>query len=331
MGPSSIFASAPAIRLLVPLTCKIRKSVAGIIVSVTICESWIGLSIRVSPPALQIGQSSNEGLLTNSGKPLTPQTFQMVLRNPLYAGWVRIPSEPEFPAVRGLHRPIISQELFDRVQAVLDGRAPVAAPKRKFNPNLPLKHFFRCALCDAPLTGGECGGRNKKYGHYWCRNDTCRSVKLRVERLQEEFVAYLRNLTPGKKAISAFPKIAARVWATKQGDAERLTRKLESQLVDRKALKAAFRDKWLRGLLSNEEYKNGDEEFAAEIANLERGLEDTRSERATLDAFIRFSELLLLDIAQAWKIAEPEQRQRVQNLLFESGLHYSPESGILKL
>jgi hypothetical protein len=36
-----------------------------------------------------------------------------------------------------------------------------------------------------------------------------------------------------------------------------------------------------------------------------------------------------MDIAHAWEIADPEQRQRVQNLLFEGGLHYSPESGIL--
>jgi hypothetical protein len=81
--------------------------------------------------------------------------------------------------------------------------------------------------------------------------------------------------------------------------------------------------------VNDDDYKIGDAEYAVEIARLEQGLQDTRSKRVTLDAFIRFSELLLMDIAQAWEIADPEQRQRVQNLLFEGGLHYSPESGIL--
>ena len=36
-----------------------------------------------------------------------------------------------------------------------------------------------------------------------------------------------------------------------------------------------------------------------------------------------------MDIARAWQIAEPEQRQQVQNLLFGDGLHYSPKLGIL--
>ncbi len=36
-----------------------------------------------------------------------------------------------------------------------------------------------------------------------------------------------------------------------------------------------------------------------------------------------------MDIAGAWQIAGPEQRQRVQNLLFQDGLHYVPNSDIL--
>ena len=37
----------------------------------------------------------------------------------------------------------------------------------------------------------------------------------------------------------------------------------------------------------------------------------------------------MMNVARAWEIASPEQRQRVQNLLFGEGLHYSPESGFL--
>jgi hypothetical protein len=36
-----------------------------------------------------------------------------------------------------------------------------------------------------------------------------------------------------------------------------------------------------------------------------------------------------MDIANAWRIAGPEQRQRLQNLLFDGGLDYSPDLGIL--
>ncbi len=41
-----------------------------------------------------------------------------------------------------------------------------------------------------------------------------------------------------------------------------------------------------------------------------------------MEAFLRFAELSLVDIAGTWKMATPENRQKVQNLLFEGGLHY---------
>ena len=104
---------------------------------------------------------------------------------------------------------------------------------------------------------------------------------------------------------------------------------MEAQIEEQKTLRASFKTKWLRGIVSDDDYKVGDVEYAAEIARLDLERAAIRSERATLDAFIRFSELLLMDVAHAWEIADPEQRQRVQNLLFEDGLHYSPESGIL--
>jgi hypothetical protein len=42
-----------------------------------------------------------------------------MLRNPLYAGWVKSGDL----LVRGIHPPIVNQELFDAVQDVLAGRS----------------------------------------------------------------------------------------------------------------------------------------------------------------------------------------------------------------
>ena len=43
---------------------------------------------------------TGEGLRTAAGKPVTKQTFQAMLRNPLYAGWVRIASDIEFEPIK---------------------------------------------------------------------------------------------------------------------------------------------------------------------------------------------------------------------------------------
>ncbi len=274
---------------------------------------------------------TDEGLTTASGKPLSPQTLQAVLRNPLYAGWVTLPSDESFEPVRGLHEPLISQDTFDRVQAILDGRKLTAAPKRKFNPAIPLKCLIKCEACGTPITGGFSGGRgNKKNGgRYWCRKSGCRAVKVSKVQLETEFLGLLRRLKPDSQAVSQFPKIAAKIWAEKQGDAEKETKKLVARMEEQRKLKRELLKAMLSGKVSHSDYEDANTECSAELAVTEQELQAISCKRGTLDAFVRFAELHLTDIAHAWEIAEPEQRQRVQNLLFESGLHYSPDTGIL--
>ena len=85
----------------------------------------------------------------------------------------------------------------------------------------------------------------------------------------------------------------------------------------------------MRGELSRDEFEQANSDFTAEINVIEEQLRAVASRRDTADSFVRFVELQLMDTANAWRIAEPEQRQRVQNLLFEDGLDYSPNLGIL--
>ena len=272
---------------------------------------------------------TDEGLTTMRGKPLTTQTFQAVLRNPLYAGWIVLRNYEDFEPVRGLHVSITTQRTFDCVQAILDGRKPSIVPKRKFNPSFPLKCLLRCAACDTPLTGGFCKGRNKSYGRYWCRNHSCLAVKLPSEQLEAEFMDLLRRLRPEPDDVAKFTKIAAKVWAEKEGNSEKEIRRLSIRLREQKDLKHKLLLAMLGGAVQETDYTEANERFDAEIAVIEQELRFIGSRRGTQQSFVQFAEVLLMDIALAYQLANPECRQRVQNLLFEDGLDYSPEVGIL--
>jgi len=104
---------------------------------------------------------TNEGLTTRSGKPVSSQSFDEILRNPIYAGWVSLPSDEDTAPVRGLHKPIVTQVLFDRVQAILAGRKPPVVARRKLNPEFPLRRLVRCEVCGTPLTGALLPGQDR--------------------------------------------------------------------------------------------------------------------------------------------------------------------------
>jgi hypothetical protein len=73
---------------------------------------------------------------------------------------------------------------------------------------------------------------------------------------------------------------------------------------------------------SQADYVQGNSDFDNEIDAITEQLKASQSQRGTLDAFLRFSNLMLVDIAAAWQQAEVEQRVRVQNFLFQDGIAY---------
>jgi site-specific DNA recombinase len=272
---------------------------------------------------------TDEGLVTVRGLPLSPQTFQAILRNPLYAGLLKLQDEGSCQLIRGLHEPIVTRELFDRVQAILDGRKPTTAPKRKFNPELPLKCFVRCESCGTPLTGGMAQGRSKKYSRYWCRQAGCRAVKLSSTELENRFLEFLNRTRLSPDVISAFPSVAARVWAEKQGDCERTAKRLREVLTKQTRLKTELLKAKLRGEINQKGYEQANAEYSVDISMTEDQLQAATTDRAQLEQYLRFAELSLVDLAGTWQTAPPESRQKVQNLLFEDGLDYYQESGLL--
>ena len=267
------------------------------------------------------------GLKTKRGQKLTAQTFDALLRKPIYAGWVYSSSVPE--PVKGLHTPVVNQELFEAVQRLLSGRKLSSAPKRKQNPAFPLKHFVKCGVCGTPLTGGMNKGKLKHYANYWCRNSECRAVRVSKSVLESDFVEHLGTLRPDTATVAQFPAIAAEVWARRQGNTSMATKQLTAQLEDQKRLKAELLRAKLRGEVNQADYAQANAEFDDEIEAITQELHAARSQRGTLDAFLRFSKLMLVDVAAAWQRADVEQRIRVQNFLFRGGIAYHQEPKFL--
>ena len=104
-------------------------------------------------------QSRAWGLTNRRGRPLTSQAIGVLLRNQLYAGIVDV-TDYGVSGKRGDFEPLISEDLFYRVQAVLSGRVPSTTPQLRAHPDFPLRTFVRCESCGRGLTGSWSKGRS---------------------------------------------------------------------------------------------------------------------------------------------------------------------------
>lgn len=148
------------------------------------------------------------GLKTRRDRPLTKQTFSRMLRNQVYAGWV-VSGEVK---VKGLHQPLVTQELFDAVQDALEGKTATGAPAppvvhKKVNDDFPLKGFVKCAGCEKKLTAGWARGRKESYPRYWCWNPKCPAkVGASRDEVEKSFVRILAMLEPTQELLNRLAK-----------------------------------------------------------------------------------------------------------------------------
>jgi hypothetical protein len=137
--------------------------------------------------------------------------------------------------------------------------------------------------------------------------------------LESEFVEYLRTLRPDERTAAEFPEVASKVWARRNADATAIIKKLKTSLEEQKRLKAELLRAKLRGEVSQADYVQANSEFDSEIDALTQQLHPT-DQHGTIDVFLRFTKLMLVDVTAAWQIADAEQRLRVQNFLFQTEL-----------
>src|SRR5262249_35773139 len=170
------------------------------------------------------------GLRTRSGKPLTAQSLGALLKNPIYAGWLLVPSWEA--SVRGDFEALFPASIFRRVQLLLDGKGVPLRRHVRDRGDFPLRRFVACSHCPTPLTGSWSTGQAKKYAYYHCRK--CRCVKVTKGALEGHFVELLGTLRPEPEYMRLFNAIVLDVWKHRQNEVEKLRRNLENVVSQKK-------------------------------------------------------------------------------------------------
>lgn len=263
------------------------------------------------------------GLKTARGSAVSRQTWFAMLRNVLYAGWVK---SGEL-MVRGVHPPIVPQQLFDSVQEVLAGKSKTALKTRQvLNPEFPLRQLIRCAKCNKGLTGGIA---KKAFRYYWCYQKGCRDVFVPADQLEDYFVKWISQYQPTVEYLALLPSIAKEVWSKRQERAKQDSRALTIRLQEQKHLNSEAIKAKLKGELLQEDFDALKQSITEETALIEKQLSALESERSTMEELIAQTQRELIDLPAAWGKAGLSERQELFTMLFPAGLVYSHEWGFL--
>ncbi|MDP2040263.1 MAG: recombinase family protein [Algoriphagus sp.] len=221
---------------------------------------------------LALGDYNTEQVLLQArrnGAKIKRNRFWGQVRNPFYKGIIKIPEfkgEPE-TEVMGQHTAIVSTEIFDRVQEVLDGKKRKRKTQIVCNDEIPLRGFLNCPKCNRMLTASASKGRNQYYHYYHC-TATC-GVRFKAKEVNEAFLNKLAGFKPKPGLKEVYKIIFEEVSNSLNGSAVSEQKKLQKQIEDLNSRLAKARDLLIKGDLSSDDYKAAKKQMSEQILRLE--------------------------------------------------------------
>ncbi|PJR05054.1 recombinase family protein [Avrilella dinanensis] len=214
--------------------------------------------------------------ISRAGKKIVSRNaFHVAVRNPVYCGKVFIPKygDEEATIVKGQHEALISEELFDKVQQILDGnkRQSVYNTKVLSDVNLPLRGYLVCPECGRNLTGSASKGRNTRYYYYHCiASCGFRQRAKKANQIFEEGLIQF-GLNEGNKDIlkkMVLLNYNQFIKENPQMDKRRIAKEIDK--LNEKL--SVAREKLLSNIMDDDEYLELKKEYKQKIEKLEEQL-----------------------------------------------------------
>jgi DNA invertase Pin-like site-specific DNA recombinase len=256
-------------------------------------------------------------IVRDEGFNVSRSELHRIVRRKLYYGFI----EKLGIENTGIFEPIISRELFDKVQDVLDGRNKKSCRKyASLNEDFPLRKFVSDENGNK-ITGGWTRGNGGRYAYYRFIGEKAKGIKK--DDLEDSFKSFLREVKLDEK-YSELLEIAIREnWKARnanigqdKGVALRKIAELENEQKEmaKKNIKGIIPDELFKSCLNDS--NNLISECKAKVYDLD-GVENFD------DDIVKQSFKILNNLEKEWeKMEDVERKTSLQWFLFPQGVCY---------
>ena len=260
---------------------------------------------------------------------LSANSLCELLRKPLYCGYLVNKKYSDEP-VKANFEPIIDEQTFYAVQAVLNGNKAQAVPHLRQNPIFPLKQFVTCPYCNQPLTGDTPHGRKgQKYYYYRCYNKDCIAhFNISKDKLENNFVEYLAKIKPEKPLLKLFKAVMKDVYNKTTEDARNSYKSLNKHLEDVINNKSKLIDLLIENKISQDAYNMKFEEFENAEKDLKSKIAVNDIPENDFNDCLEYACNVLDNLDSFWLNSKIDIKERLQKIIFPNGLRY--ESGVFR-
>ncbi len=223
--------------------------------------------------------------LKSKGFKASKSAFGRIIRNPIFNGDVFLKAfkdEPE-QTIKGIHDPLISKTVFDKVQHYIDGgKRQYKVAHKKVNEKFPLKDFVLCPSCHKPLKASSSKGRNQYYSYYHCAKPC--NTRYKADDVENWFNSFLDGISLNQNAQKLLFKIIENRFK-EQTKSKRLSPKHYQEIdsLEQKLIK--LQDLYLDGEFDADEYKNAKKRYQKRLNELKEVEESFKKSKEVLSIY----------------------------------------------
>lgn len=266
---------------------------------------------------------------SNISYPLRAQTTNRIFRSKFYIG--KLVSKRYQEEVQGQHEPMISKEIFDKVQDILNQRVtritvkPVISNRNHGNPDFPLRRITRCGKCGLGFTGGWSHGRNAKYAYYVCyKAKLCHSPSVKAELLHKSLSELLKDTKISKEGERIVNLLIENEHKKRISMLTIKRVKREQTLKKLLAMRSNLVQKHLSGVYSDELFLEENEMLTKAIENIKKSENESLISKYSLNYAQDRLNGKLTNLYGTYNDSKLELKKSLLVLLFPNGLvwHY---------
>lgn len=254
--------------------------------------------------------------------PMIIQNVGRMFRNKFYMGILTSEKYPE--EVRGQHPPMVTEELFYRVQAILDGRnTNLAAPSAKRiidNPDFPLRGIVSCGRCGRNFTGAW--SKQHRYAYYFCRY-RCTNESVPRDKVEQDLTDLLRKITPTTQCLELFIALLRRNYMKRIVILKKRKEEADTELTKLYSQRQTLIEKNLAGIYPDEIFKEQNAIIEEKIISVRATKDDSLLQKYNLEETVKFMKSFFVDLGNTYLKSSLTQKKALLSSIFNSKLSWS--------
>jgi len=272
--------------------------------------------------------SQNEILKMSKFKKLklSKSTLSRVLRNILYVGDVKIPAKYDEPEqiVKSLHKPIVSREVFNKVQYLLASRNRNTSKQNKMRDDMYLRGHLKCVKCGGNLTGSASTSKTgKKHYYYHCNPRKKCNERFKVKDAHNELIHLFRDLKPPVEVCDLFELVLEDYYKSSKKTQYNDIKRVKSEIEGLELKKDKLLDKLLDEVVSNDLFKKHTKNIDKELIDKRNELLNLNDYQKDLSEYINYGLKLMQNLETFFKQSDVHIKNKLMSSIFKEKIEFN--------